>query len=61
MDIGLYDMPLYMHLLGFEMGTMLVNFHMCGSMLVLSAVFNILVRNESPRGPMYLWCLMFSL
>ena len=28
---------------------MLANFHMCGIMLVLRAVFNILLRNASPR------------
>ena len=33
-------------------GTMLANFHMCGIMLVLRAVFNMLVRNASRRGPM---------
>ena len=30
-------------------------------MLVLRAVFNMLVRNASPRGPMCFRCLMFSL
>ena len=40
---------------------MLANFHMYGIMLVLRAVFNILVRNASPRGPMCLRCLMLSL
>ena len=50
--MGLYEVPLSMSLLGFEMGTMLTNFHMCGIMLVLRAVFNMLMRNASPRGPM---------
>ena len=50
-DMGLYDVPLSMSLLGFGMGTMLANFHLCGIMLVLTAVFNMLVRNASPRGP----------
>ena len=59
-DIGLYEVPLSMSLLGFGMGTMLANFHMCGIMLVLRAVFNMLVRNASPRGPMCFRCLMFS-
>ena len=54
--MGLYEMPLSM--LGFGMGTMLVNFHMCGIMLVLRAVFNMLLRNASPRGPMCFRCLM---
>ena len=34
---------------------------MCGIMLVLRAVLNILVRNASPRGHMCVKCLMFSL
>ena len=50
-----------MYLLGFGMGTMLTNFHVCGIMLVLRAVFNILVRDASPRGPMCFRCLVFSL
>ena len=52
-------MPLFMSLLGFGMGTMLANFHMCGIMLVLITVFNMLVRNASPGGPMCFRCLMF--
>ena len=51
----LYEVPL--SLLGFGMGTMLANFHMCGIILVLRAVFNMLVRNASPRGPMCFRCL----
>ena len=35
--------------LGFGIGTMLANFYMCGIMLVLRAVFNLLVRNASPK------------
>ena len=50
--MGLYEVPLYMSLLGFGMGTMLANFHMCGTMLMLRAVFNMLVKNASPRGYM---------
>ena len=59
--MGLYEVPLSMSLLGFGMGTMLANFHMCGIMLVLKAVFNMLVRNASLRRPMRFRCLMFSL
>ena len=51
--MGLYEVPLSMYLLDFGMGVMLTNFHMCGIMLVLRAVFNMLV---SPRGPMCLIC-----
>ena len=39
-DMGLYEVPLSM-----------ANFHMCSIMLVLRAVFNMLLRNASPRGP----------
>ena len=43
--MGLCNVPLSMSLLGFGMGTMLANFHMCGIILVLRAVFNMVVRN----------------
>ena len=59
--MGLYEVPLSMSLLDFGMGTMLANFHMCGIMLVLRAVFNMLVRNASLRGPMRFRWLMFNL
>ena len=61
MDMGLYEVPLSMSLLDLGKGTMLANFHMCGLMLVLRAVFNMLLRNASPRGPMCFRCLMFNL
>ena len=34
---------------------------MCGIMLVLRAVFNMFVKNASPRGPMCFRCMMFNL
>ena len=42
---------------------MLANFHMCGIMLVLRAVFNMLVRNASPREPIgvFDYCTLWSL
>ena len=40
---------------------MFANFHMCGIMLVLRAVFNMLVRHGSPRCPMCFRCLIFNL
>ena len=40
---------------------MLANFHMCGIRLMLRAVFNMLVSNASPSGPMCFMCLMISL
>ena len=51
-DMGLYEVPLSVSLLGFGIGTMLANFHVYGIILVLRAVFNMIVRNASPRGPM---------
>ena len=60
-DLGLYEVPLSMSLLGFGMGTMVTNFHMCGTTLVLRSVFNMFMRNASPRGPMCFRCLMFNL
>ena len=50
----LYEVPLSVVLLGFGIGTMLANFHVCGIMFLLRAVFNMLVRNANPRGPMCL-------
>ena len=40
---------------------MLANFHMCGIILVLRAVFNMLVSSANPREPMCFRCLMFNL
>ena len=53
----MYEVPLYMSLLGFGMGTMLANFHMCGIMLVLEQFLTC----SAPRGPMCFRCLMFNL
>ena len=39
-DIDLYEVPLFMSLLGFGMGTMLANFHMCILMFLLRAVLD---------------------
>ena len=55
--MGLHDVPLSMSLLGYGMGTMLANFHMCG----IKSSFNMLVRNASSRGPMCFKCMMFNL
>ena len=40
--MGLYEVLLSMSLMGFWIGTILANFHMCGIMLLLRAVLNIL-------------------
>ena len=53
--MSIYEVPLSMSLLGFGIGTMLANFHMCGIMLGLRTVFNILVRNACPRGDTYVF------
>ena len=55
--MGLYEVFLSMSLLGFGMGTMLANFHVCGIMLVLRAIINMLV---SLRAPMCFRYLMFN-
>ena len=57
--MGLYEVPLPMSLLGLGLKTMLTNFHICGIMLVLRAVF----REVYPtlKVPMCFRCLMFSL
>ena len=60
-DMGLYEVPLSVSLLGFGIVTMLANFHVCGIMFLLREVLNILVRNASPRGPMCFRCLIFNL
>ena len=60
---GIWACMKSMSLLGFGIGTMLANLHMCSIMLVLRAVFNMLLRNASPRGSMCFSfrCRMFSL
>ena len=57
--MGLCEVSLSVSLLGFGMGTMLAN--LSDNMLVLTSVFNMLVRNASPRESMCFRCLMFSL
>ena len=59
--MGLYGVPLSIFLFDFGMRTMLASFHMCGIMLLLRAVLNMIVRNACPRGPMCFRCLIFSL
>ena len=60
-DMGLHEVPLSMGLLGFGMGHLLANFHMCGIMLVLRVVFNMLVRNAHQRWSMCFRYVMFNL
>ena len=56
--MGLYEVLLFVSLLGFGIGHMLANFHVWGIRFLLTAVLNILVRNASPRGPMCFRCLI---
>ena len=53
--MDLYEVPSSMYLLGFGMGTMLANFHMCGIVFVKSSF-----KHTSQRGPMCFMFLMFS-
>ena len=59
--MDLYKVPISMSLVGFGIETMLANFHMCGIMLLLRAVLNMLVRNACLRRPICFRCLIFSL
>ena len=47
--MGLYEVPLSMFLLGFGMGTMLANIHMCGIMLLLPVIKNLCVYNSNKK------------
>ena len=60
-DMGMYEVPLSVSLLGFGIGTMLANFHVWGIKFLLRAVLNILVRNASPGGYMCFRGLIFNL
>ena len=51
--MGLYQVPSSMYFLGFGMETIWANFHICGIMLVLRAVFNLLVRNAASNDTAY--------
>ena len=59
--MDMYEVPVFVSLLGFGIGTMLANFHVRGIMFLLRAVLNILVRNATPRELMCFRCLIFSL
>ena len=50
-DMGVYDVPLSRSLLGFGMGTMLANFHICGIILLLRAVPLCLFINNKACHP----------
>ena len=60
-DIGLYDVPMFMSLLGLGIGMMLANFHTWGILLSLSAALYMFVRYFSPSLPMCLRCFMLML
>ena len=53
--MDLYEVPVSMSLLGFGMGTMLANFHMCGIMLLLRTVLkHAREKCESKRAYVFL-------
>ena len=56
-----FSVRLYCFVQAKTLGTVLANFNMCGIMLVLRAVLNMLMRKASPKGRMCFRCLMFSL
>ena len=60
-DIGLYDVPKVISLLGLGTGMMLANFHTCGILLSLSAALYMFVGYFSPSLPMCLRCFMLML
>ena len=51
-DIGLYDVPMLISLLGLGTGMMLANFHTCNILLSLSAALYMFMRYFSPCLPM---------
>ena len=60
-DIGLYNVPMLMFLLGLGTGMMLANFHTCSILLSLSSAVYMFVRYFSPSLPMCLGCFMLML
>ena len=46
--MGLYDVPMFISLLGFGMGIKFANFQVCRIMLLFSAILHMLGRNLSP-------------
>ena len=49
-DMGMYEVPLSMSLLGFGIGTMLANFYMCGIMLLSRAFKHARDKCDSKRA-----------
>ena len=60
-DIGLYDVPMLMSLLGFGTGMMLANFYTFGILLWVSAALYMFVMYFSSSLPMCLRCFMLML
>ena len=60
-EMGLYEVTMFMSLLGFGRGIMFANFHVCGMMLLFNAMLYMLVRYVSPRGLMCSKCPMIHL
>ena len=60
-DIGLYDVPMLMSLLGLGIGMMLANFLTCGILLSLGAALYMFVSYFSTSLPICLRCFMLML
>ena len=43
-EMGVYDVPMFMSLLGFGIGIMLASFHVCGMMLLFSDMLYMWMR-----------------
>ena len=59
--MGLYEVPMFISLLGFGIGILFPNFHVCRKMLLFSAMLYMLVRYVNPKGPMCFMYLMVIL
>ena len=60
-EMGVYDVPVFISLLGFDIGMMFANSHVYMIMFIFRAMLYMLVRNASPSGPMWFRCLLFTL
>ena len=50
--MGLYELPVFMSLLGFGIGIILANVHVC-AMMLFNAMLYMLVRYASPSVPIW--------
>ena len=57
----MYDVPMFMSLLGFGIGMMFDNSHVCGMMFLFGAMLYMLLRYTTPSVPMCFRCLIIGL